>query len=185
MRYARPPVKDSDPPLFLLRPASRPLRLGIDIATTPTPPDGYLSGFLTRDEIEVHLLAPAGKPIPAWTDMLHKPVLHNVNFSSVAEAGRFGDAAEFAVSTTRGETHRGWTKARFFAVYQVLDEQTAPPDAPPLTVEQRHRAAAYAAAAGALGVDAIVTTMPTVGRADVAGTGRVVRLVGPHGNPPR
>jgi hypothetical protein len=58
MRYVRPPVKDSDPPLFPLRPASQPLRLGIDIATMPTPPDGYLSGSLSRDEIEVHLLAP-------------------------------------------------------------------------------------------------------------------------------
>lgn len=47
MRYVRPPIKDSDPPLFPLRPATRPLRLGIDITTLPTPPDGYLSRFLT------------------------------------------------------------------------------------------------------------------------------------------
>ena len=59
MRYVRPPVKDSDPLLFPLRPATRPLRIGIDITTLPTPPDGYLSAFLTRDEIEVHLLTPA------------------------------------------------------------------------------------------------------------------------------
>src|SRR6476469_91578 len=28
---------------------------GIDVETVPEPPDGYLRGFLTRDEIEVHL----------------------------------------------------------------------------------------------------------------------------------
>jgi hypothetical protein len=30
-----------------------------------------------------------------------------LGFSSLAEAGRFADAAEFSVSTTRGETYRG------------------------------------------------------------------------------
>jgi hypothetical protein len=40
-KYVRPPLKDSDPPLFPLRPATRPLRLGIDITTMPTLPDGY------------------------------------------------------------------------------------------------------------------------------------------------
>lgn len=41
-------------------------------------------------------------------------------------------------------------------------------DAEPLTLEQRHHAAAYAAAAAALGIDVIVTSAPTVGRVDVA-----------------
>ena len=38
----------------------------------------------------------------------------------------------------------------------------------PLTIEQRHHAAAYAAAANALGIDAILTNAPTAGRCDVA-----------------
>jgi hypothetical protein len=175
IRYVRPPTKDSDTPLFPLRPGTRPLRLGIDIATVPAPPAGYLTGFLTRDEIEVHLLVAARQDIPAvWTDMLHEPVVHEIGFSSVDSASRFCDAVEFTVSTTRGEDYRAWTKARFFDVYQRLDDQDAPSDAPPLTLDQRHRAAAYAAAAGAVGVDAIVTNAPTVGRADVADNDLVV-----------
>jgi hypothetical protein len=43
-------------------------RLDSDIATMPTPSDGYLVGFLTRDEIEVHLLTPADEPIPRRVD---------------------------------------------------------------------------------------------------------------------
>ncbi len=135
----------------------------------PTPPDGYLSRFLTRDEIEVHLLAPAGEPIPsAWTDMLHEPVVCEISFSSVAEASRFLDTVQFPVTTTYSEHEWSRTTANFFDVYQRLDEQAAPPNAPPLTLDQRHRAAAYAAAAAAVNVDAIVTTTPTAGRADVA-----------------
>jgi hypothetical protein len=34
----------------------------------PTPSGGYLVLFLTRDEIEVHLLTPAGEPIPRRVD---------------------------------------------------------------------------------------------------------------------
>ena len=46
-RYVRPPVKEGEEhqPLFPLRPATRPLRLGIDTTTVPIPPDGYLSRF--------------------------------------------------------------------------------------------------------------------------------------------
>ena len=41
IRYVRPPLKDSDTePLYPLRPSTRPLRLGIDVATIPESPEG-------------------------------------------------------------------------------------------------------------------------------------------------
>lgn len=179
MRYARPPTRDSKlEPLYPLRPATRPVRLGIDVGTIAEPPEeGYITGFLTRDEIEVHLLIPAATEAPSgWTELLDEPPCHTVNFTNVADAGKFCDAAEFSVSTARGESYRAWSKARFFAAYQQLDEHDAPDGLPPLTLDQRHRAAAYAAAAGAVGIDAIVTTAPTAGRTDVADNDVVVSV---------
>lgn len=53
MRYVRPPIREKTTPLFPLRPETRPMRLGIDVETIPQPPlDGYLTGFLTRNEVE-------------------------------------------------------------------------------------------------------------------------------------
>jgi hypothetical protein len=168
-RYVRPPITD-DPtlPLFPLRPATRPLRLGIDVTTMPSPPAGLLARYLGRDEIDVQLLIPAGQEVPAaWTAALGDPLVRQVGFISVAEARRRGDAVEFGV-TTESERERSGTSAHFFPAYQQLDAQTAPLGAEPLTIEQRHHAAAYAAAAAEVGIDAIVTTAPTVGRSDVA-----------------
>lgn len=170
MRFVRAPVRDTEklPPLFPLRPATRPLRLGIDTTTVPVPPDGYLSRFFGRDEIDVQLLVPAGQEVrAAWTEALHKPLVRQIGFSSIENSGRELDTRDFSISTeTERETSN--TRAHFFDVYQHLDAQTASADADPLTMEQRHHAAAYAAAAAALGIDAIVTNAPTAGRSDVA-----------------
>lgn len=170
MRYVRPPIKDDENhlPLFPLRPQTRGLRLGIDVTTVPAPPDGLLAGYLTRDEIDVQLLMPTGQDVPtAWTAALGNPLVRQIGFTSVETAGRFLDSVQFSVVT---EAEREWSRgtANFFDVYQQLDAQTAPADAPPLTLEQRHHAAAYAAAAAWVGIDVIVTTAPTVGRSDVA-----------------
>ena len=91
MRFVRAPVRDSEelPPLFPLRPATRPLRLGIDTTTVPVPPDGYLSRFFGRDEIEVQLLVPAGEEVrAAWTEALHQPLVRQIGFTSIENAGR-------------------------------------------------------------------------------------------------
>ena len=170
MRYVRPPVKESEkhPPLFPLRPTTRPLRLGIDTTTVPTPSEGYLARFFGREEIDVQLLVPAGEEVPTtWTDVLHEPLVRQIGFTSIENAARFLDTVEFWV-TTESERERSSTSAHFFDVYQRIDAQTAPPNADPLSLDQRHHAAAYAAAAAALGIDAIVTNAPTVGRSDVA-----------------
>jgi hypothetical protein len=129
-----------------------------------SPPDGLLAGYLTRDEIDVQLLMPAGHDVPAaWTAALGNPLVRQIGFTSVETAGRFLDSVQFSVVT---EGEREWSRgtANFFDVYQQLDAQTAPADAPPLTLEQRHHAAAYAAAAASVGIDVIVTAAPTVGR---------------------
>jgi hypothetical protein len=170
MRYVRPPVKETEelPPLFPLRPATRPLRLGIDITTVPTPPNGYLARFLRRDEIDVQLMVPAGQEIPsAWTDVLHEPVVRQIGFTSVENASRHLDTVVFGVKT-ESEHQKSGTQVHFFDVYQQLDAQTAPANADPLGLDQRHHTAAYAAAASAVGIDAVVTNAPTAGRSDVA-----------------
>ena len=170
MRYVRPPIKDDEDhsALFPLRPGTRPLRLGIDLTTVPTPPDGLLAGYLVRDEIDVQLLVPADQEVPpAWTAALGDPLVRQIGFTSVETAGRFCDSVQFSVVTEHAR-ERSYGTANFFDVYQQLDAQTAPVGAPPLTLEERHHAAAFAAAAAAAGIDVVVTTAPTVGRSDVA-----------------
>lgn len=170
MRYVRPPIKEDDnhPPLYPLRPATRPLRLGIDVVAIPAPPDRTFSTFLDRDELDIQLLVPKGTEVPkAWVQALPEAPVRQIGFTTVAEASRHLDTVEFRV-TTESEEQWGWTIAHFFPVYQQLDEQLATPGAEPVTLEQRNRAAAYAAAASSVGIDAIVTTAPTVGRCDVA-----------------
>ena len=177
MRYVRPPINDKSTPLFPLRPSTRPLRLGIDTETVPAPPAGYLREFLTRDEIEVHLLMPQGQhqPPEVWSRLLDKPTLHTVNFTTVAEAGRFGDAAEFHI-TTASEREEGWSNARFFPIFQQFDGQTAPADAPALSLDERHMAAAYTAGAGAVAIDAVVTNRSTANRTDVGDNDIVIAV---------
>jgi hypothetical protein len=119
MRYVRPPITDYEkhPPLFPLRPETRPLRLGIDVTTLPTPPDGLLARFFGRDEIDIQLMVPAGEQVPsAWTAVLGNPVVRQIGFTSVKTAARMGDSVQFRV-TTEGERERSWSTAHFFDVY--------------------------------------------------------------------
>lgn len=179
MRYVRPPIKDDDKhaPLYPLRPTTRPLCLGIDVTTLPAPPDGSFSSFLGRDELDFQLLVSKGTEVPeAWAQVLPDAPIRQIGFTTVAEARRHLDAVEFGVTKVEREQQRGWTVAHFFPVYQQLDEQLATPGEEALTLEQRHRAAAYAAAAAAVGIDAIVTAAPTVGRCDVADNDIVVSV---------
>jgi hypothetical protein len=62
MRYIRPSDERARlEPIYPLRPATRTIKLGIDVETVPEPSDGLLSGFLAREElIEVHLMVPKG-----------------------------------------------------------------------------------------------------------------------------
>lgn len=178
MRYVRPPTKDDEDhrPLYPLRPATRPLRLGIDVATIPAPPDGAFSTFLGREELDIQLLVPRGAEVPAgWARVLQDPLVRQIGFTTVEEASARLDTVEFGVATD-GERERSRYSAHFFPVYQQLDEQLATPGAEPVTLAERNRAAAYAAASAAVDIDVIVTTAPTVGRCDVADNDIVVSV---------
>lgn|GEM_PF-1339816 len=170
MRYVRPPVRDDDdhPPLFPLRPATRRLRLGIDVTTVPTPPDGLLAGYLTRDEIDVQLLLPEDQEVPStWTALLPAATTVRVAFTAVPESWpmMLAFSVGFAADS---ETRRTPGTAEFFPAYQLADAQAAPANAQPLESSQRHHAAAYAAVAAKVDMDVIVTNAPTAGRSDVA-----------------
>lgn len=179
MRYVRPPIRDDDNhhhPLFPLRPATRQLRLGIDVATIPAPPAGAFSTFLGREEVDIELLVLRGTEVPeGWARVLQDPVVRQIGFTTVEEASRHLDTVELGV-TTDCESEQSRYSAHFFPVYQQLDEQLATPDAEPVTLAERNRAAAYAAASAAVGIDAIVTKAPTVGRCDVADNDIVVSV---------
>jgi hypothetical protein len=108
LRYVRPPAKETEkhPPLFPLRPETRPLRLGIDTTTMPTPPEGYLAGFFEREEIDVQLLVPGGEEVPtACPHLLHAQVVRQIGFTSIENAGRVLDTVQFWV-TTKSERER-------------------------------------------------------------------------------
>lgn len=181
MRYVRPPKEvDKFSPLFPLHPQTRHLRLGIDVTTLPAPPAGPFSTFIGREEIEFHLLVPRGSEPPLeWLSILPNPLVHQIGYTTVDDATPFADTVQFGVRT---ETENSISSGRvgFFPVFQQLDEQSAPPWATPLQLEQRHRAAAYAAAAAHLGIDAIVSANETADRSDVADNDIVI-CVSPEG----
>lgn len=177
MRYVRSPIKDSQdhPPLFPLRPETRQLRLGIDVTTVPAP-EGLLAGYLGRDEIEVQLLVPDGVDVPAaWTAELPDATVVRLRFNGVPDTWPMvlpmgvGIRAESRTQRTHGNES-------FFPVWQQLDAQAAPPAAEPLTMTDRHRAAAYSVVAAKLRIDAVVTTSPIAGRSDVADNDVVVSV---------
>lgn len=171
MRYVRPPdTKAKLEPLYPLRPATRSITVGIDVETVPEPPDGLLPAFLTRDDLlEVHLIVPGDEEAPtSWIDLVPKAATTHIGFKSVGEASRCLDTAQFFVRTTFNENKRSRSTANFFPTYQQLDAQAAPEGVLPLSLDERHRAAAYAAACKAIGIDVIITNMPTAGRSDVA-----------------
>ncbi|KQU55556.1 hypothetical protein ASG84_22145 [Rhodococcus sp. Leaf278] len=152
------------------------MRLGIDVVTIPTPPTGTFSAFLGREELDIQLLVPRGAEVPqAWAQVLKDPLVRQIGFTTVEEASRELDTVQFGV-TTDCKRERSRYSAHFFPIYQQLDEQLASPDAVPLTLTERNRAAAYAAGSAAVGIDAIVSTMPTVGRCDVADNDSVVSV---------
>ncbi|MCV7283995.1 hypothetical protein H7J87_01495 [Mycolicibacterium wolinskyi] len=178
MRYVRPPVSEHEdhPPLFPLRPATRQLRLGIDVTTVPTPPDGLLTGYLTRDEIDVQLLLPEDQEVPStWVTLLPAATTVRVGFTAVPETWPMMLA--FSVGfTADSETRRTRGTAKFFPAYQLADAQAAPTNAQVLNSSQRHQAAAYAAVAAKVNIDVIVTNAPTAGRPDVADNDIVIAV---------
>ena len=80
----------------------------------------------------MQLLVPAGEEVPTpWTDVLDEPLVRQISFRSIENAGRLLDSVEFWV-TTESERERSCTTAHFFHLYQQLDAQTAPSNAGPM-----------------------------------------------------
>ncbi|WP_156527436.1 hypothetical protein [Gordonia sp. 852002-51296_SCH5728562-b] len=172
MRYVRPPEpapRQVEPPLFPIVPATRKLRVGIDTETLPDLPEGYLLPLLQRDEISAELITTREREVPRpWMDALGADALvHSLDFTSVDDAGRFADSVEFWVDS-KGPECESSAAVHFFDLYQHLDAANRPGGAQPLPIELLHRAAAHAAAARVVGLDAIITASPTAGRSDVA-----------------
>jgi hypothetical protein len=102
-----------------------------------------------------------------WRAALHEPPVHEIGFTTVEKAGKELDTRYFWI-TTESEHKMSRTRAHFFDIFQQFDAQVAPADAEPISIEQRHHTAAYAAAAAALGIDVNVTGAQTASRRDVA-----------------
>ena len=65
------------------------MRIGVDVATIPAPPDGPFSMFFGRDEIDVQLVVPSGTEVPeAWAKVLTDLLVRQIGFTSVEEGAR-------------------------------------------------------------------------------------------------
>ncbi|MGW4069234.1 hypothetical protein [Nocardia grenadensis] len=171
MRYVRAPHGEHRP-LYPLVPATRPLRVGLDLSTLGAePPDiaDFVSVLRRRPEIEPAFLVFGEQHddlTEPWRQRLDCAIVHVVDYHSFGELEKIADASQVWVTTyTAGEqTYGGWCP--FFGVYANLDAlQSAESD---LTEEDRYRAAALAAVALKLGLDVVVTEAPTAGRPEVA-----------------
>ncbi|MFM9378808.1 hypothetical protein [Gordonia sp. VNK21] len=180
MRYVRPPEpapREVETPLFPIVPAVRKIRIGVDVETLPDLPEGYLLPLLQRDEVGAELIITRGQEVPhPWVKALgDNTMIHSLGFTSVDAAGRFGDSVEFWVAS-KGPEIDACAAVHFFDLYQHLDLTDLPGGSEPLPVELLHRAAAHAAAARVLGLDAIITAAPTAGRSDVSDNDRVASV---------
>lgn len=184
MRYVRPPVKSATGkyvmgPLFPLRPDTRRLRIGIDVRTLPEPTTELLRVINRDEEAEPILLVQNDETEPvAWLRALGTTRWSMFTFTTVDDAPRFADASTVGIGSFEDGEQRLWSSAHFFDIYAQLDEaaRDAYSDESGLTLNDRHRAAAMAAAAGKLGVDVIVTTAPTALRDDVADNDTVISV---------
>ncbi|MBN7561430.1 hypothetical protein [Mycobacteroides abscessus] len=170
MRYVRPPTSKGaeDTPLFPLQPATRPIRLAIDVQTIPMPPEGYLTGLLTRDEVATYLAVLNDDEVSAdWAALLPDAVVARISYSSFEDCGRWLDSSTVPVTLSRYGEVFCRMRGHFFGMSSQLDETEAPDGESVISLEDRYRAAAFAAAAGAVQIDVVVTNAVTAGRADV------------------
>jgi len=176
MRYVRPPADQSGTKggvgsLFPLRPSTRKLRVAVDVAMLGEPTQETMRVLARDEEVEPLLLVQNEALEPTqWMQALGCRRWYQFTFTTVAQAPRFMDSSTVGVSRFEDGTLTLATRGHFFSVYAMLDEaaRAAYSDDAGITLADRHRAAALASAAGALGADVVVTVAPTVGRDDVA-----------------
>ena len=184
MRYVRPPVSTSFGsrdfgPLFPTQPSTRKIRVGVDVQTLRAPSPQLLRVIGRNDEVDPVLLVQNETDEPeAWMSALECARWYRFKFTTVDEAPRSSDASTVWVTGFEDGRKRMGTQGHFFSVYQQLDHSAQAPLDPDsdIRLEDRHRAAALACAAGALGVDVVVTEAPTAGRHDVADNDIVVSV---------
>ncbi|MCU1698975.1 MAG: hypothetical protein JWR34_5038 [Mycobacterium sp.] len=168
VRYVRAVAKEH-PPLFPIRPETRPLVVGLDLRTLGPRPADYEDLVHVRRDVVTPLLMvftddEAGLA-EEWMQACEVEERCVIDYTDQMSTSRFMDAMEFGVSTFRGEERQGWRNCRTFDVYSEMDAQNAATT--DLAVADRVRAAALAATGFGLGTDVIVSLGPTVGRADV------------------
>ncbi|PZT97511.1 MAG: hypothetical protein DI630_21430 [Gordonia sp. (in: high G+C Gram-positive bacteria)] len=179
VRYVRA-VEKSKQLLFPITPSTRPLHVAIDVDALGSDPQEYgqLLEDLRRQEVEDFLLTGPGQSPPGkWLFACRTDRYHSHSFAGLENATRMADSVEFWVDTNIDGQNVGSSRCHFFDVYPRLDASVSPADN--LSHEDRIRAAVLAAANYALGVDVMVSTSPTVGRADVADND-IVATVSPH-----
>ncbi|GBF14923.1 hypothetical protein Br6_02299 [Rhodococcus sp. Br-6] len=184
MRYVRPPAKATGTqrdaqPLFPIQPSTRKMRVGIDVQTLPEPTAELLRVIGRDEEVDPILLVQndAGDPT-GWLRVLGSREWYEFTFTTVEDAPKFADASTVGISGHRDGERWLWTSGNFFSIYAQLDKaaRKAYSDDDGLTLADRHRASALAAAAGAVGVDVIVTAAPTALRDDVADNDSVLSV---------
>lgn len=184
MRYVRPPAKTTGAqrdvqPLFPIQPNTRKMRVGIDIQTLPELTAELLRIVGRDEEVEPILMVQndAGEPT-AWLRALGSSEWYEFKFTTVEDAPKFADASTVDISGYRDGERWLWTSGNFFSIYAKLDESARKAywDDDGLTLADRHRASALAAAAGAIGVDVIVTKSATAMRDDVADNDSVISV---------
>lgn len=184
MRYVRPPADKNSTqreagPLFPLRPNTRKLRVAVDVQTLGEPTSELMRVLARDEEVEPLLLVQNDEAEPErWMQTLGNRQWYQFEFTTVAEAPKFMDSSTVGVSGYEDGTRTLATYGDFFSVYAMLDEaaRAAYSDDAGITLADRHRAAALASAAGAIGADVIVTIAPTAGRDDVADNDLVVSV---------
>ncbi|WP_284232007.1 hypothetical protein [Mycobacterium antarcticum] len=183
MRYVRPPADKNSTrgagSLFPLRPHTRKLRVAVDVNTLGEPTPELMRVLARDEEVEPLLLVQNDELEPErWMQALGCPQWYQFTFTTVADAPRFMDSSTVGVSGYEDGMRTLATSGHFFSVYAMLDEaaRAAYTDDAGITLADRHRAAALASAAGAIGADAIVAAAPTVGRDDVADNDLVVSV---------
>lgn len=169
-RYVRG-ASGSSGTLFPREGTPGPLKLALDVATLPEQllEDDDFMFALQRPDVSVRLIhfeSESEAPVVgAWKSALPDSDVAVIGFESVESASTMGDSVEFWVQTLHKGERRSVRRANFFPVYVDLD--IAAGIGEPIPKDLRIRTAALAAAC-ARNVHAIVSTMATVDRPDVA-----------------
>ncbi|MFI5716086.1 hypothetical protein [Nocardia sp. NPDC051750] len=165
-----------------MTPASRPIRVGLDLRKLGPRPNDYpeFAEILSRSEVQPVLLTYPGDDgavIRVWRNTFKSSELWYSSFASLEDTGRTADSREFWITRKDADGELVQSSHCNFLDYPsllvaagILSDEIA--------LEDRHYAAALAAAGMKLGIDVIVTLAPSLDRVDVP-ENDVVAMVAP------